>query len=108
MSRGQDIDYSNILPEDVLKEVLEEERRVRGRKKRENLPSTRDIVEAVIQAASLARGIHPHEFPDLVYRILKEQGFSTKYVTIKRIWRTYESLVIRGVINDVLDVVGKR
>ena len=97
-------DYSGYLPEEALREVREaEERRVEHRARR-RYPTSRDIVEAVVEASK--SGIrNPHDFPDLVFRILEERGFDTTYVTIKRIWRTYESLVRRGVISDVLGVV---
>ncbi len=97
-----DLDY---IPEDVLEEILEEERKQRMKKKTP-YPSSRDIVEAVIEAAKMARGIHPDEFPDLVLKILEDQGFDTRHVTVKRIWNTYESLVRRGVIRDTLGVIG--
>lgn len=100
-----DLDY---IPEDVLKEVLEEEARMKEEKKRRSdYPSSRDIVEAVIEAAKMARGIHPDEFPNIVLDILRDRGFNVKFVTIKRIWSTYESLVRRRVIRDVLGVIGR-
>lgn len=108
MTSNEEVDYSEVVPEDVLKEIEEEMGKHGGKKSRPVLPSSRDIVEAVIEASSRARGIHPDEFPDLVYSVLEERGFSTRYVTIKRIWRTYESLVLRGVIRDVLGVVRRR
>jgi len=97
-----DLDY---VPEDVLEEILEEERRI-TKKKKSPYPSSRDIVEAVIEAARMARGIHPDEFPELVIKILEDRGFDTRHVTVKRIWGTYESLVRRGVIRDTLGVIG--
>ncbi len=74
-------------------------------RRKEKLPSTRDIAEAVVEAASRARGVSPEDFPDLVYSILEEKGFSTRYVNERRIWSTYESLVRRAVIRDVLGVL---
>lgn len=100
------IDYARYVPEDVLKEIIEyeEKSRVKHSRKKRAYPSSRDIVEAVIEASSQACSIHPDEFPDMVFRILEEKGFSTRYVTVKRIWRTYEMLVKRGVLRDVLNV----
>ncbi len=100
-----EFDYSEFVPEDVLEEVLEAEHGGRRRKGKLRLPSSRDIVEAVRDAALAARGVHPDEFPDIVYTILEERGFDTRYVTVKRIWRVYESLVARGVIPDTLGVI---
>ncbi len=101
----EEFDYSDFVPEDVLEEVLSEEKRRRGGKKRAPFPSSRDIVEAVRDAALSARGVHPDEFPDIVLSILRERGFDTRHVTVKRIWRVYESLVVRGVIPDTLGVI---
>ncbi len=106
---AEGFDYSEFVPEDVLEEVLEAEGRERGkggRGGRARFPSSRDIVEAVIEAAGRAAGIHPDDFPDLVYSVLREKGFDTRFVTVRRIWRVYESLVLRGRIRDVLGVVG--
>lgn len=97
-------DYSDYIPEDVLREVREAEKKPRRRGKRRSYPTSRDIAGAVVEAAR--RGPRdPHGFPDLVLRILEERGFDTSHVTVKRIWRTYEALVRRGVISDVLGVV---
>jgi len=103
----EDFDYSLFIPEDVLEDVLmaERESASKGKKSKEKYPSSRDIVDAVVKAVSYAHGIHPDNFPDLVYSILEDQGFSTKFVTVKRIWRTYENLVRRGVIGDILGVI---
>ena len=103
----EDFDYSLFIPEDVLEDVLmaERESASKGKKSKEKYPSSRDIVDAIVKAVSYAHGIHPDNFPDLVYSILEDQGFSTKFVTVKRIWRTYENLVRRGVIGDILGVI---
>ncbi len=99
-------DIANYIPEDVLEEILEYEEQHRGRKKKHKpYPSSRDIVEAVEEAALKARGIHPDNFPELVLEILREKGFDTSHVNIKRIWRTYEKLVREHVIPDTLGVV---
>ena len=95
------------IPEDVLREVLEAEKEFRKskRKGRARYPTSRDLVEVVKETSQVCRGIHPHEFPQLVLKALEQRGFSTKYVTIKRIWSVYEALVRRHVIVDVLGVV---
>lgn len=98
------------LPDDVIEDLMETkqevEERIRPRGKQKlNLPSTRDIANAVIEAAYKARGLNPEEFPELVKEILENNGFNTRYVNDKRIWRTYETLVRRGVIPDTLGVV---
>ncbi|MCE4599366.1 MAG: hypothetical protein F7C81_04115 [Desulfurococcales archaeon] len=94
------------LPEDVIEDLMEaSKKRKLERRMKEKLPSSRDVVEAVVEAASMATGLSPDEFPDLVYKILEEKGFSTRYVNERRIWSTYENLVRRAVIKDVLGVV---
>jgi hypothetical protein len=97
--------YENV-PEDVLEEVLEAEKEVieDRRKRKKPYPSSRDIVEAVVEAVRTFSG-HPDEFPDFVLEILKSKGFDVRHVTVKRIWRTYEMLVRKGVIGDKLRVL---
>lgn len=97
--------YENI-PDDVLEEVLEAEKELLpGREKRKKpYPSSRDIVEAVVEAVRTFSG-HPDEFPDYVLELLKSKGFDVRHVTVKRIWRTYEMLVRKGVIGDKLRVL---
>lgn len=103
------IDFDE-LPEDVLEDLravaseIEEETRARVRRK-VKLPSSRDLAEVVAEAALQARGVPPEEFPNIVLKLLEERGFYTKYVSEKRIWRVYESLVRRRVIPDTLGVV---
>lgn len=101
-----EIDYSEYIPEEALKEIREYEEEVKSRRRvRRNYPTSRDIVETVKEVALTIRGIHPHDFPEIVLQALKDKGFDTSYVTIKRIWRTYEKLVREGVIPDTLGVV---
>ncbi len=104
MSSGRD--YSDYLPEDALRDVLDAEREERERRRRRRLPypTSRDIVEAVVEASRLFAG-HPDEFPEFVLEILRRRGFYVGFVTVKRIWRVYEELVRRGVISDTLGVV---
>ncbi len=98
------------LPEDVIEDLEEiateiQKETTRKTSKKYKLPSSRDLAETVIEAALQARGIDPNEFPDLVIQLLEEKGYYTKYVTPKRIWRTYETLVRKRVIPDTLGVV---
>ncbi len=97
------------IPEDVIEEIREAEEEVgresgRVRRKR-RYPSARDIAEAVREVALMARGVDPSEFPQMVLEHLESQGFYTGLVNERRIWRTYETLVRRGVIPDTLGVV---
>jgi hypothetical protein len=102
----EEIDYSSYVPEEALEEIREYEEEVKGRRHRKkNYPTSRDIVETVKEIALTVRGIHPHDFPEIVLQALRDKGFDTSYVTVKRIWRTYEKLVREGVIPDTLGVV---
>jgi hypothetical protein len=94
----------DVVPEDALREVLEAEERRPKRRRRLPYPRGRDLAEAVVEAARLYAG-HPDGFPDFVLEVLEAKGFYTGHVTVKRIWRMYESLVRRGVIGDLLGVV---
>ena len=100
---SDELDY---VPEDVLEEVLEAERTIypRRRARMKPYPSARDVVEAVVEAVRSFSG-HPDEFPDYVLEILHERGFDIRHVTVRRIWRTYENLVRKGVISDRLGVL---
>ncbi len=68
-------------------------------------PSSRDILEAVKEAAMRFYAIHPQDFPDIVLEILESKGFDVRHVTVKRIWRIYEKLVREGRMPDTLGVV---
>ncbi len=107
---SRDYDY---VPEDALAEILEEEERLypemfgRRPRRKKPYPSNRDVVEAIRDTLARAYGLHPDEFPELVLELLEERGFEVRHVTVKRIWRLYETLVRRGVISDALGVVGE-
>jgi len=100
---SDELDY---VPEDVLEEILEVERTTYPghRARMKPYPSARDVVEAVVEAVRSFSG-HPDEFPDYVLEILHERGFDIRHVTVRRIWRTYENLVRKGVISDRLGVL---
>ncbi len=98
------LDY---IPRDALEEVLREEEKLKQKHKRKHpYPSSRDVVTAVIESVRGFSG-HPDEFPDYVIQVLRDKGFDTRHVTIKRIWRTYELLVRKRIIADRLGVVIK-
>jgi len=104
---GRDELYYEFIPEDVLREVLEAESELRVTKtrKKKPYPTSRDVVEAIIEAVRTFSG-HPDEFPEYVLEVLRSKGFDVRHVTVKRIWRTYELLVRKGVIGDRLGVLG--
>jgi hypothetical protein len=101
---------SEEIPEDVLEELLEISKEIEEeiglkRRKKAKYPSAREIARAIAKAAKSYRGANPEDFPDLVRELLEEEGYDTSHVTDKRIWRTYETLVRRGIIRDTLGVV---
>jgi len=104
--RGEGDPLLDIVPEDALREALEDEPKRRGRRRGRRLrPPTRgELARVVAEAVALYYG-HPDGFPDFVYELLESRGFSPRRVTVKRIWATYEELVRRGVVGDRLGVV---
>ncbi len=104
---------NDAVPEDVLRDIAEYEEkylsRDRGKRKRfqkARIPTRRDLREAVRRAILVAAG--PEEFPETVIELLKEEGFSVKYTTVRRIWSTYEELVRKAIIPDRFGVVERR
>jgi len=99
-------DYSDFLPSDVLEEVMQAEAEIRQQKRRKHrpYPTSRELAEIIKDAVATFKG-HPDDFPDYVYRLLEQRGYSTKFVTIKRIWAMYEKLVRKKIISDRLGVV---
>lgn len=100
------LDYSDFLPPDVLEEVMQAENEIKQQRKRKHkpYPTSRELVNTIIDAVATFEG-HPNDFPDYVYKLLEQKGYSTKFVTVKRIWATYEKLVRKRVISDRLGVV---
>jgi len=72
--------------------------------RKKKYPSRKDLMNAIKKALGKVI-LHPHDFPQAVYEVLMEEGFDCSYLTIKRIWKTYEEMVRRGEIYDILDVV---
>jgi hypothetical protein len=102
---GDPLDY---VPEDVLEEVrqatsYDDEGKQKGYR-RKPYPTSRDVVSAVVTVLRSFQGT-PDEFPEAVLDFLSSQGFNVKFVTVRRIWRTYENLARRGVISDRLGVL---
>jgi len=65
-------------------------------------PRNSDIEEAILYIYSRKPFIHPDEFPEEVKRTLKEKGFYTGLVTVKRIWRVYEEMIKKKRLYDFL------
>jgi len=93
------------IPEEVLKEIEEaDKRQKRTRPRRGRRPARSDIMRAVAEVAS-GPLIRPEEFPDLVRERLEQQGFNTSHLSDKRVWATYEEMVRRGKLRDYLRVL---
>lgn len=71
-------------------------------------PRNDDIAEAILAVLSKNPLISPADFVEEVIKELKERGFYTNLVNAKRVWRIYESMVRKGTIYDVLDVVKRK
>jgi hypothetical protein len=72
---------------------------------RRKYPYNKDLVNAIRSVVYECFLIEPQMFYEAVINKLSKQGFDTRYVTVKRIWRIYEEMVRRKVISDVLSVV---
>jgi len=75
------------------------------REGKKSYPRNSDIRSAILWVLSENPLISPNDFPSEVIALLKRKGFYVGLVNIKRIWRTYENMVRKGEIYDILDVV---
>lgn len=95
-----DLDW---VPEDVLREVMKEIERKERKRINKRRPTRKDLMRIIMKA--LTYDVGPQDFVDLVYELLEEEGYETKFTTVKRIWATYEQMVRKGFIVDYLGVV---
>jgi len=95
-----DLDW---VPEELLEEVLKEIERGKKKEVNKRRPTRKDLMRVIKKA--LSYDVRAQDFVDLVYELLEEEGFETKFTTVKRIWATYEEMVRKGFIVDYLDVV---
>ncbi|RLE59690.1 MAG: hypothetical protein DRJ49_01575 [Thermoprotei archaeon] len=72
---------------------------------RRKYPRNRDIEESILRVLSQVLVLHPDELPSTVITDLESRGFNTTFVSIKRIWRIYRDMVLKGKIYDVLHVL---
>jgi hypothetical protein len=104
-------DLSDV-EEDVIEDLEESIKEIEAfrrprRKKKLRYPSSRDVYEAVKEAArNVSPEISPADFPDIVREVLRLRGFYTGLVSDKRIWRAYRVLVAKRSIPDVLGIMG--
>jgi len=68
-------------------------------------PYNKDLMNAIRSIVYECFLIEPQIFYEIVINKLNEWGFDTRYITVKRVWRIYEEMVKKKVIDDVLSVV---
>ncbi|MEM4575919.1 MAG: hypothetical protein QW701_00505 [Candidatus Nezhaarchaeales archaeon] len=74
-------------------------------KRKKGYPHTSDVIRTIMKVLADESYVKPESFYDKVKAKLEAEGFKTSYLTIKRVWRTYEEMVTKGIIYDVLNVV---
>lgn len=97
--------YDKYLPEDVMKEINEYERKYRTSKikTRGRFPSNEDIVNAILEVTSGKLTRYNIEYLyDSVVEYLRNQGFDTSALTPSRIERLISSLIRKGVLTNML------
>ncbi len=75
------------------------------RYKKKPYPRNSDIENAILKLFSQNPLVKPEEFVDSVRSVLESDGFYTKLVTPKRVWRIYEDMVKKGKMYDYLLVL---
>ncbi|MCC6016572.1 MAG: hypothetical protein LM582_05980 [Desulfurococcaceae archaeon] len=104
---GKDFEnYDKYVPEDVLKEIDEYEKRQRVSRSRARtrMPSNEDIVKAILEVTGgkLTR-YNVEDLYDNVVEYLRNQGFDTSMLTPSRVERLVSSLIKRGVLANMLE-----
>lgn len=97
--------YDKYLPEDVVKEINEYEKKYRTSKTkaRGKFPSNEDIVNAILEVTSGKLTRYNIEYLyDNVVEYLRNQGFDTSALTPSRIERLISSLIRKGVLTNML------
>ena len=85
-----------------MREVLEQLKDESPRKVNKRRPTRKDLMKVILEA--LKEDPRPQDFPDFVYDLLEAKGFNVRFTSVKRIWETYEMMVKKGFIDDVLGV----
>ncbi|MEM1646072.1 MAG: hypothetical protein QXL96_09445 [Ignisphaera sp.] len=97
--------YDQYIPEDVVKEIDDYERRfkVSKPKTKGRFPSNEDIVNAILRVTSgkITRYNVENLYDDVI-EFLKREGFDTSAITPSRIERLVSSLVRRGSLSSEL------
>lgn len=92
-------------PEELVKEVLEQIREDKHGKLNRKRPTRKDLMKIIAEV--LKEDPRPQDFVDMVYELLEARGFNTRFTSVKRIWKVYETMVRKGFIDDVMGVCGK-
>jgi hypothetical protein len=98
--------YDRYVPEDILKEIDDYERKQRVSRPRAKgrLPSNEDIVKAILEvtAGKLTR-YNVEDLYDNVVEYLRNQGFDTSGLTPSRVERLVSSLIRKGILTSMLE-----
>lgn len=68
-------------------------------------PHNSDIMKAIMEVLSREIFIKPDELYDKVKENLENKDFNTSLLNVKRLWRVYEQMVRKGMMNNVLSVI---
>ena len=99
-SDNEEIEHAmEWIPENMLKEVIEEEKRMRTHGKRawKPFPTNKDIMRAIVHVTGGV--IYRQTLQDLHWEVierLKQEGFETRFVSSKRVWRLVQYLAEKG------------
>lgn len=68
-------------------------------------PHNSDVMKAIMEVLSKEPFIKPDELYDKVKENLEGKDFDASLLNVKRLWRVYEHMVRKGMMDDVLSVV---
>ncbi|MEM1545274.1 MAG: hypothetical protein QXY40_01360 [Candidatus Methanomethylicia archaeon] len=68
-------------------------------------PYGKDLMNAIRSVIYEYFLVDPQTFYETVIDKLSKEGFNTKHITVKRVWRIYEEMVKKKMIDDALSVV---
>ncbi len=72
---------------------------------RQKHPHNKDVMNAIRSIIHGCFLVEPQVFYEVVIDKLSKEGFNIKHITVKRVWRVYEEMVRKKIIDDVLSVV---
>ena len=95
------------VPEDVIEDLMEASRRRTPRRtgRRRRRPTRRELMSVGASVIESKPWIKPSEFVDEVLSELEKRGFDAAAINERRVWMTYEEMVRKGFLRDVLGVL---